>query len=107
MNAKASMDRDYSKRELDHMFQDIHNRLDKQDVMLVKIFDNGVKHNGRMTKIERWQSYIQGALAILGIFIVPVLGWVLFQIVNLGNLDDKISIGVAKALAEYDIKINQ
>ena len=92
------MEQPYSNREVDHMRNDI-------DKNLRLILEQTTQHNHRMTKIEKWQSYTQGALAVLGIFVVPCLGWVLFQIVNLGNLDDKISIGVSKALSEYEINI--
>ena len=89
------MDTDYTKRELDHMFGDVHSKL---DLILVQT----TKHNGRMTKMERWQSYIQGALAVLGIIVIPLLGWVMFRMVN---IDKDIALGVDKALSAYEVNI--
>lgn len=92
------MEVEYSKRELDHMFDDI-----KQDLKL--ILGQTTLHNGRMSKLEKYQAYTQGALAVLGIFVVPVLGWIVYQVVSFGNLDDRISVGIDKALSEYEVKI--
>ena len=89
------MDNDYSKRELDHMFGDVHSKLDK-------ILEQTTRHNGRMSKIERWQSYIQGALAIIGIIALPLLGWALLQV---SDIDSKIGDGIAAALSGYEIEI--
>lgn len=40
------MDPEYSNREIDHMVEDIHKKL---DLILVQT----TKHNGRLTKVER------------------------------------------------------
>lgn len=40
------MENDYSKRELDHMFKDIIESLDR-------IEEQTVKHNGRLTRVEK------------------------------------------------------
>ena len=41
------MESDYSKRELDHMFKDIKNQLNR-------IEDQTIRHNARLTKVERY-----------------------------------------------------
>ena len=46
-------DSNYSKREQDHFFTDIKERLEKQDAMLIKILDQALKTNGRVTNSER------------------------------------------------------
>lgn len=38
--------------------------------------------NGRVGKIEKWQSFIQGALAIIGIVVLPVAYKVLVAILG-------------------------
>lgn len=88
----------YSNRELDMKFVDIHEKL---DLILVQT----TKHNGRMSKIERYSSYVQGGMAVLSIVVLPILGWVLYQVVSFGNIDDRISLGVSRALSEYEINL--
>ena len=41
------MESDYSKRELDHMFKDIKNQLNR-------IEDQTIRHNARLTRVERY-----------------------------------------------------
>ena len=46
-NKESKMESDYSKRELDHMFKDIKNQLNR-------IEDQTIRHNARLTKVERY-----------------------------------------------------
>ena len=41
------MESDYSKRELDHMFKDIKNQLNRIEYQTIR-------HNARLTKVERY-----------------------------------------------------
>lgn len=38
--------------------------------------------NGRVSVLEQWKSYIQGALALTGLLVVPALVWVVYQVVT-------------------------
>lgn len=87
----------YSNRELDHIFEDIKGSLKR-------IEDQTTKHNGRMTKMEEWRNYIAGAISVILIVVVPILGWGLYILVT---LDTRIHIGISQALSTYDIKVNE
>ncbi len=103
------MDTPYSNRELNEKFDSVHGKLDEMrdasDKSFTAILEQTTKHNGRMKKLELYVSYLQGAMAVVVIAIVPILGWVLYQVVSFGNLNDKISIGIDKALSEYEVKL--
>lgn len=49
----------YLKRELDEKFNDIKDSLNRIEVQTTR-------HNGRLSKMERWMYTIAGATAILG-----------------------------------------
>lgn len=51
-------DSNYSKRELDHYFNDMKERLEKQDHMLTKILEQATKTNGRVNRLEFWRNAI-------------------------------------------------
>jgi len=51
----------------------ILHRLSEQDKQLHAIHDEAVKTNRRVTKLEKWQSFIQGGLAVLTILVVPIV----------------------------------
>lgn len=38
--------------------------------------------NGRVSVLEQWKSFIQGALALGGILVVPALAWVVYTVVT-------------------------
>lgn len=50
------MDEPYSKRELDHFFQELNAHLSHQDEALMRIEAQTMKTNGRVTKLEQWRS---------------------------------------------------
>lgn len=68
-------DSNYSKRELDHYFDDMKTRLGKQDETLSQILVQTTKHNGRMSKVEFWIKTIQWVFVTL---ILPTI----FLVVN-------------------------
>jgi hypothetical protein len=51
-------------------------RLREQGRKLDAIHDQAVKTNQRVSKLEKWQSFIEGGLAVLTILIVPILIYV-------------------------------
>lgn len=60
---------DYSKREIDEKFTDIKESLNRIEVQTTK-------HNGRLTRIEKWQYTVIGATSVLtfiGGFIITYL----------------------------------
>lgn len=59
-------DEDYSVRELDEKFETIMGKLDRIETQTIKT-------NGRVAALERWQSFLQGGLAILTLLVVPVI----------------------------------
>ena len=38
--------------------------------------------NGRVSVLEQWKSFIQGALALAGILVLPALGYVVYTVVT-------------------------
>lgn len=44
---------EYTKREIDMQFKEVHDRFTTQDNALAKILAQTTMHNGRMRKIER------------------------------------------------------
>lgn len=68
-----------------------HDELTDHD-MLLKLYEavcgkNGVQDqvtrtNGRVSSLERWKSFIQGALALAGIVVVPAVGWLFYKVVT-------------------------
>lgn len=60
----------FSTRELRMMFHDI-----KGDLTDIK--EQTTIHNHRMSKIEMWQSFVKGGLAILALLVVPVVIYLL------------------------------
>lgn len=57
-----NMDKDYSKREIDEKFKDIKDSLDRIEFQTTK-------HNGRLTKVERYMYTVIGAITIIGFLI--------------------------------------
>jgi hypothetical protein len=51
-------------------------RLAEQDRKLDAIHNETVKTNRRVSKLEKWQSFIEGGLAVLTILVVPLLIYV-------------------------------
>jgi hypothetical protein len=51
-------------------------RLAEQDRKLDAIHNEALKTNRRVSRLEKWQSFIEGGLAVLTILIVPLLIYV-------------------------------
>jgi hypothetical protein len=52
-------------------------RLAEQDRKLDAIHEQALKTNRRVSKLEKWQSFIEGGLAVLTILVVPLLIYVI------------------------------
>jgi hypothetical protein len=59
-------DEDYSVREVNAMFGEIR-------AGMTRIEAQTTKTNGRVAVLERWQSFLQGGLAILALLVVPII----------------------------------
>ena len=59
-------DAQYSNRELDSKFESVHGKLDS-------ILTQTTKTNGRVSSLEKWQSYVLGFCACLTIIVLPTL----------------------------------
>lgn len=68
---------DYSNREIDSMIKTlttfVEEKFTDQNIVLGIIKDGVEKQNGRVRKLEKWQSFIMGGLAIIGIVIMPII----------------------------------
>ena len=64
---------EYSKREVDNFMKDIREQLNRIEAQTTKT-------NGRVSKLENWKSYSQGAIAVIVLIIVPL---VIFTVENL------------------------
>lgn len=67
------MEYNYSKRELDHFFKDMKERLEKQDRMLEQILAQATKTNGRVNALEFWRNAIAWGFGVFVTFSVVVI----------------------------------
>lgn len=58
---------------LENMAQDIKDIKDTHGKDLAEIKAQTQKTNGRVTKLEIWQGYIKGGLALLGLGAIPII----------------------------------
>lgn len=103
-------DTNYSKRELDAIFGRQDERLKEgfSDVIhsietlradhLTPILIQTKLTNGRVTKLEGWRQWITGGMAAFAIVLIPLFGWMVYQIVTFPQL---IQSSVAQALVPY------
>lgn len=59
------MEPDYSKRELDHMFKELKEAIERIDSRGDLILEQTTKHNGRMTRVERYLLVVACVVATL------------------------------------------
>lgn len=86
-------DEPFKNREILEMFSDV-----KKDLKEIKV--QTTMHNGRMTKVERWQAYMSGGMTVLTVIVVPILGWALWV---LSNIQGQVHSAVDEALSAYEI----
>ena len=63
------VDENYTAREINILLEPINEKLDV-------IFKQVTETNGRVTRLERWKSFIHGGMAILSLMVVPVMLYV-------------------------------
>lgn len=88
-------DENYSKRELDEKFDGVHVQLDRIETQTTKT-------NGSVANLKSWRDMTVGALAILTLMIVPILGWALIQLVN---IPQDINTAITQELQNYDVTV--
>ena len=65
----------YSNREIDRMFKDIQDALNRIEIQTTKT-------NGRVTTLRIWRGYLTGGIAILSVIVLPIAFWVMVQVVS-------------------------
>jgi len=71
-------EKNYSKRELDHYFNDIKSILEKQNTTLERIEMQTTKTNGRVSSLEDWRKAMVwgfGVVLTLSILVINKL-WI-------------------------------
>lgn len=71
-----STEKPYENREIREFFNEIKESLKR-------IEEQTVKTNGRVGVLENWRAYNTGALAVIALLVLPILGWALYQVVTL------------------------
>ena len=87
------MEKHYTRSEIDLIHESMDDKLDK-------ILVQTTAHNGRMSKLERWQAYMSGGMTVLVIIVVPILAWALWVLVN---IQGQVHNAVDDALSAYNI----
>lgn len=83
----------YSNREIREKWHDITNSLSRIELQTSLT-------NGRVDKLERWRAFLAGCMTVITAFVVPVLGWALYVLVN---INQDVHQAVDDALAAYEI----
>ncbi len=63
----------YNESSLDILFKNISEKFDAVHKKLDAILDQTTSTNGRVSLLELWRSRIAGGLAVIFLFIVPIL----------------------------------
>ncbi len=78
---RRTTDKTYSVRELDQKFEQVklfmEEKHEDNKIVLQEILAQTKTTNGRVNKLENWQNFIMGGLAVLAILVVPVLLYIL------------------------------
>lgn len=83
----------YKNREIREMVDDVRNSLTRIELQTSRT-------NGRVTNLEKWQYIFMGAISILTVIVIPLLGWALFVLSDINNV---VHRSVNEALQAYDI----
>jgi hypothetical protein len=97
--------------ELTLMLESLEQKMDEkhEDIMifLTDIKAQTTKTNGRVSALEKWQSYAQGACAVIILLLVPVAIYFIQQTLSQASLHDEIQQAVADALSAYEVQIQE
>lgn len=66
----------YTNREIQEFMRDIKETL-------ARIEAQTTRTNGRVTLLEAWKQYSMGATAILTLVVLPSVGWLYYEVINL------------------------
>ena len=81
----------YTTRELDHYFKDFAATLDRIEIQANKT-------NGRVNKLEKWQSAIMGGMGVIIVIVFPLLVYV-------WNSSTVKAEQLTKILKDHDISV--
>jgi hypothetical protein len=75
-----SVENSYSNRESDQFFRQqalehdlLQRSIEKVKVIATASYEQAKKTNGRVTHLEKWRSYLAGAMAVISFMIAAVL----------------------------------
>ena len=66
------MEQKYSNREIDRLFAEIKEQLDR-------IEHQTTKTNGRVNNLENWRSLLLGGWAIITFLVIPILSYIYWE----------------------------
>lgn len=83
------MERFYNKEVIDAKFDAIHARFTDQDNKLDNISAQGKTTleqakltNGSVAEVKAWQAFMKGGLAVLSVIVVPVVIYIINQLLK-------------------------
>ena len=87
-------DTPFSNREIREMVKDT-------SLAIARVEEQTKEHNHRMTKMEEWKAYSLGAMSVITLIILPILGWALWALVN---IQDTVDASVKDAFKEVQLE---
>ena len=90
---QSGKDMPYTNREVREKWHDIANSLTRIELQTTTT-------NGRVSKLEKWQSFISGGMTVIVIIVVPLLGWSLYV---LSTINEVVHHSVDEAISAYNI----
>lgn len=91
----------YSKRELDHYFQEVFSRLDKQDEIAAKTLAQALATNGRVNSHDLILSILKWTCGVLWT-IVLIAAPIMWNIIKL-QISSTSKDAVVSALSQFNI----
>ena len=88
------METDYSNREINEMFKDVKETLSRIEIQTTKT-------NGRVTNLEKWQSYIKGGIAVICLLLVPVAIYFITQTISGASRHKDIQQAVQDGIQQF------